>query len=287
MCRFRSFLFAAMLLMPAAVRAADVPVTYTVDTTALKLAISGTNLTFELHTNATCTALAHTQILTVDNVSMLSVLKRSKPKNGLKPPKTTDIRATLTGVAPAAPLYAKVTGTGITPIGGACQVQAASTFGSGATGLLVRDTNGTVMGPLQNGALILSDGGTPVATQAQPSGFLQGSSFAYASGDCTGPKLTYSTGFSNNLFVHDQVGVDGTTLWYGPLSAPLTSYNSSDGAPEIPANCVAPGQVFNPPNRCCCTAPVCFTGGPYMGNFAPALSMDISAFVPPFSASFQ
>lgn len=287
MRRFYSLLFAVLVLAPSAAVAADVPVVYTVDTTALKLAISGTNLTFELHTNATCTALAHSQVLTIDATSMQSVLKRSKPKNGVKPPKTTDIRATLTGVGPAAPLYAKVTGTGITPVGGACQAQAASTFGASATGLIVKDANGTVMGPLQNGSLILSDGGTPVATQAQPSGFIQGSSFAYASNDCTGPKLTYATGLSNNYFVHDQVGIDGTTLWYGPVSAPLTSYNSSDYAPEIPANCVAPGQIFTPPDRCCCSAPVCFTGGPYTANFSPALSMDISAFVPPFTASLQ
>src|SRR5690349_6055594 len=101
----RLLLLASLVLAPVAARAGDVPVTYTVDTTALKAAVSGTNLTFKLFTDAACTTTAHTEVVTVDNVTLLSVLKRSKPTGGAKPPKTTDIRATLTGVASAAPLY--------------------------------------------------------------------------------------------------------------------------------------------------------------------------------------
>lgn len=41
---FRLLLLASLALDPCTARAADVPVTYTVDTTALKLDISGTNL---------------------------------------------------------------------------------------------------------------------------------------------------------------------------------------------------------------------------------------------------
>lgn len=272
-----------VLLAPSA-RAADVPVVYTVDTTALKLAISGTNLTFQLYTDAACTSLAHTQVLTVDNVSMLSVLKRSKPKNGLKPPKTTDIRATLTGVAPAAPLYAKVTGTGITPVGGACQVQASTAAGPSSGPVVVKDSNGAVLGPMDNnGNFVLSDGGNLILSYAPPAGFYQGVSFFYTSTNCSGPALVFTNPVANG-YLHQHMGVDGTTLYYAALSAPNVLVSSQDYSPEIPANCVAPGQVFNPPNRCCCTGPTCFPT-PFMIPAAPPSTMDISGFVPPFSAS--
>jgi len=285
MRRCRSFLLSALILAPITVGAADVPVTYTVDTTALKLAISGTNLTFELHTNATCSALAHTQILTVDNVSMLSVLKRSKPKNGVKPPKTTDIRATLTGVAPAAPLYAKVTGTGITPVGGACQVQASTTAGATiGTSLVVRDTNGARLGMLDsNGNVVIPDGSNLIQGYVSPTGFLQQTFFQYTSANCSGPALVTSFPAAGG-YLHQLAGVDGTTLYYAPLAGPLLTINSSDYAPEIPGNCTTPGQQFNPPNRCCCTSALC---APFGNNAAPPLTLDVSAFVPPFTASLE
>lgn len=281
------YLFLAILLaLPAAARAADVPVVYTVDTTALKLAISGTNLTFELHTNAACTSLAHTQVLTVDNVSMLSVLKRSKPKNGVKPPKTTDLRATLTGVAPAAPLYAKVTGTGVTPVGGACQVQASTAAGpSGGGSPVVKDANGAFLGSLDvGGNVIIPDGGNLILGYVPPTGFLQQTFFVYTSTNCTGPPLTFAFPAGGG-YLHGMAGVDGTTLYYAPLSGPLVTLNSSDYSPEIPGNCTAPGQVFNPPNRCCCTSPTCYVPG--SANAGPMFTLDVSGFVPPFSASLQ
>jgi hypothetical protein len=281
----RLLLLSSLVLAPITARAADVPVTYTVDTTALKAAISGTNLTFQLYTNSACTSLAHTQVLTIDNTSLLSVLKRSKPKNGVKPPKTTDIRATLTGVGPAAPIYLKVTGTGITPVGGPCQVQASTTTGLSGAGLVVRDSNNLLLGPLFNGGVVLSDGGTPVLTYPTVAGYPQGTFFLYASNDCTGPKLSPANLIAQ--FIQQYDGVDGTTLYYGPGTAPLTAYNSSDYSPEIPANCTNPGNIFYPPNRCCCSAPTCFVGGPFMTYASPPSTMDISAFVPPFTAYIQ
>jgi hypothetical protein len=217
---------------------------------------------------------------------MQSVLKRSKPKNGVKPPKTTDIRATLTGVSPAAPLYAKVTGTGITPVGGACQVQAASAAGALAGSLVTRDGNGMVLGPFDpsSGYFVMSDGGTLFAAYATPAGFFPTNGFQYASTNCTGPRLSFAqTTGGGWLPVLD--GVDGTTLYYGPATAPLTFVGSQDYAPEIPANCVAPGQLFVPPDRCCCTGPTCYPG--FSMNVGPPSSMDISGIVPPFSVSLQ
>ncbi len=287
MRRCRSLLLAAVVAIPVTAGAADVPVIYTVDSTPLKLAISGTNLTLQLYTDAACTALAHTQVLTVDNVSMLSVLKRSKPKNGVKPPKTTDIRATLTGVAPAAPLYLAVTGTGITPVGGACQVQASTAAGSSVVGpVVLKDANGAVLGPFDtNGNVVLSDSGNLIVGYTPPTGFNQQTGFFYVSTNCSGPPLVYTSPAAGG-YLHQMHGADGTTLYYSALSAPSVLVSSQDYSPEIPGNCVAPGQVFNPPNRCCCTGPTCFTT-PFMIPGAPPLAMNIGGFVPPFSASIQ
>lgn len=285
MRRLPTFLLAALVLLPAAARAADVPVTYTVDTTALKLAVSGTSLTFQLYTDAACTALAHTQVLTVDNVSLLSVLKRSKPKNGVKPPKTTDIRATLTGVAPAAPLYAKVTGTGITSVGGACQVQASTAAGAATGALVLRDSNGVLIGQLDvNGSFAMSDGGTLFQAYAGPGGFFQGAGFYYTSTDCSGPGLANaSLGIGGFGAIMD--GVIGTTLYYGPTTAPSVTIGSFDYRPQLAGNCVGPGQVFTLPDICCCQSPLCTSTFPL--NAGPPSTMDISVFVPPFTASLQ
>jgi hypothetical protein len=284
--RFLSFLIAAIALAPIAAGAADVPVVYTVDTTALKLAISGTPLTFELHTNATCTALTHTQVLTIDATTMQSVLKRSKPKNGVKPPKTTDIRATLTGVSPAAPLYAKVIGTGITPIGGACQVQAATAGGASTGTLVIKDANGTLMGPFDiSGSFVLDDAGAPVLTSAPPSGFVDGLTLYYTSTDCSGSPVLFATSTGGG-YLRQAAGVYGTDLYYFPITGTPDTANSQEYRPEIPANCAFPGAIFTPPDRCCCSAPTCFQF-PFSSLFAPPLQMDISGFVPPFSVSAQ
>ncbi len=138
-----------LAVLAAPVRAADVPVTYTVDGTALKAAVSGTPLTFTLYTDAACTTLVHTQAVNIEDVTVISKLKRVKPTGAAtKPPKTDDLRTTLTSVTPAGPLYLKVAGTGITPVGGACQVQAAGGVGAvgPATGFVLKDSTGATVG---------------------------------------------------------------------------------------------------------------------------------------------
>ena len=113
-----------VLLVGAIVWAADVPVSYTVDEKQLKNAVSGTNLTFTLYADPGCTSQLHSEILVIDNI-LVSRLKLFKPKGGAKPPKTAELRATLSGVTGATNVYMDVTGTGVVPVGGACQAQAA------------------------------------------------------------------------------------------------------------------------------------------------------------------
>jgi hypothetical protein len=116
----------AFALNPMAVRAADIPVIYTVDAIALKAAIAGTNVTFDLYADSGCSGpIVHTETVMIEGIDIVARLKRIKQKNAPKPPKTNELRHTLTGVTSSGNLYLKVTGIGVTPINGICQAQAA------------------------------------------------------------------------------------------------------------------------------------------------------------------
>ena len=114
--------------------AIDVPVTYTVQESALKTAIAGTNLTFELFSDPACATSVHVEVVPIENTSLISRLKLFVPKNALKPPKTAELRYTLVGVTPTSPLYLEVTGPGVFPAGDACQAQAAGVGVAGPEG---------------------------------------------------------------------------------------------------------------------------------------------------------
>ncbi len=113
------------LTLPLHASAADIPVSYLVDGRALKDAVAGTTFTFGLYSDSSCTTLLDSQLNLVEDLAVLG-LKRFKPSGATTPPpKTAEIRNTITGVTASGHFYLKVTGTGVTPVGGACQAQAA------------------------------------------------------------------------------------------------------------------------------------------------------------------
>lgn len=116
------------LLVATAADAADVRVTYLVDAKTLKAsAPAGTALTFALHTNGACSAPVASQSVNVEDVTLLETVKAAGVKSGPKPPKgMIEMRHVMTGVSAQPAFYLKVTGAGITPVGGACQLQYAS-----------------------------------------------------------------------------------------------------------------------------------------------------------------
>lgn len=120
-----------LVLAASSAFAADVRVTYLVDGKALKAgAPAGTPLTFELHTTSACGAPVATTTVDVENVTLLAHLKAASVKSGPKPPKSVlEMRHVLSGVTPASAFWLKVTGAGVTPVGGACQLQYASVGG--------------------------------------------------------------------------------------------------------------------------------------------------------------
>jgi hypothetical protein len=122
----------ALVVSLAAVRPAraDVQVSYLVDATAFKAAVAGTTLTFSVYSDAQCTVPVGSPVpVQVQNLTALEALKLVVPKNtpkGTLPTKAVELVATLQGIAPPATAYLQVTGTGISPVGPACQLQFSS-----------------------------------------------------------------------------------------------------------------------------------------------------------------
>jgi hypothetical protein len=113
-----------------------------VNDTALRAAVAGTNLTFTLYTDASCTQQVFQQVVPIETVALVSRLKTFTPRNAPRGPKIDEVHETLTGVSAAGTLYLTVTGTGINPVGGACQAQATVQ----ASGAVVKDANGSILG---------------------------------------------------------------------------------------------------------------------------------------------
>src|SRR5262245_55730314 len=88
--RARSMPYAALLAaaLSPTLAYADVQVSYTIDDTALKAAVSRTVLTFELWGDASCTTAVASSPVAIDDVDVIERLKRFKPRGGARPPRT-------------------------------------------------------------------------------------------------------------------------------------------------------------------------------------------------------
>jgi hypothetical protein len=88
---------------------------------------AGTMLTAELHDNASCTSLIATQTVAVETIVIRERIFPSKVKSATsQPPKAVRLYFTFSATpTPGADLFLKVTGTGVTPVGGTCQLQTA------------------------------------------------------------------------------------------------------------------------------------------------------------------
>ncbi len=136
MSHLRVAVVLTLLAAASAAHAADVRVAYLVDAKALKAgAPAGTVLTFEVHASAACNAAVASAVVNVEDVTLLATVRAAGVTAGPKPRKQMiEMRHVLTGVAPQTAFYLRVTGSGIVPVGGACQLQHASL---GATGVTV------------------------------------------------------------------------------------------------------------------------------------------------------
>lgn len=275
----------AIVVSPLAAAAADLPARYTVEEKPLKAAIAGTNLTFKLYSDPLCTASVYTTSVAIENVDLIGKVKPFNPKNAVKKKNSVELRATLAAVPALPSLYLQVTGTGVTAIGGACQVQASGLSGPAASGqLLVKDSNAATVGVFDgtNGA-IYDDGGTLVKfPNLTTAGFQQAFflTLSYVSSDCTGTALS---GVDPSLV--RSATVVGTTAYYFASSGVSTTINSQlyrSGTTPYTSQAVCDTQFgvgntsFVAPDGCCgvtaFTTPV-----------GAMLSIDVSGFVAPFS----
>lgn len=115
--------------MPTRAMSADVPVSYKVDSRALKSAsVAGNNLTFELYSDSGCTSAVASKVVDIADASILiKQYTLARVKGGSSISKVSQIETVLTGVTVSESLYLKVTGAGIVAVGGDCQVQQSST----------------------------------------------------------------------------------------------------------------------------------------------------------------
>jgi hypothetical protein len=270
----RLALAVALSLVPFAAAAADLPVSYLVEEKPLKAAVAGTPLTFELYSDNACTTLVQSVPVVVENVSLLTKLKQMTPKNDTKLPNTVELRTTLAGVAPLVPpavaLYLKVSGTGVSPVAGPCQAQAASNAGRP----VVVDQAGAVVGLLDFGPdptvgyaghHVLVFSGTSVgsvlllddASPVNPCG----PSYIYA---YPLPPLFYTTG--------DCTGVPYLRATYGSSAIGNTAYIPGGAATSMTHNSRRDVSV----GGCSCNPDV------QTRDLFPAIAVDMSGFTPPF-----
>jgi hypothetical protein len=124
----KRFVLSALLiaLVPGSSSATQVHARYDVDATQLKAAVAGTALTFSFYSDSACTSLLDSEVVDVEDVDTIEVLKRFTPKNAAKAPKTARIWQTVSLTPSRWRYFLTVTGTGVTPVGGVCQEQLAS-----------------------------------------------------------------------------------------------------------------------------------------------------------------
>lgn len=111
-------------LSPIVAWAVDVPVLYIVALSELKRnAVAGTALTFELHTDSTCTNAVHTEVVAAEDVDLIEQIQVVKVKGVPTPPQAARLNHLLISAPLEATPFLRVTGTGILPIGEECQAQ--------------------------------------------------------------------------------------------------------------------------------------------------------------------
>ncbi len=102
----------------------------------------------------------------------------------------------------------------------------------------------------------------------------------FASTDCAGaPLLPTQPG----VLIRAGNVVDGS-LYY-PRRDGTTVTLRSDESRRDALSCSAPGNVFTPPDRCCCTGPDCLTA--FTTDAAAPGTVDLGALVPPFHVELR
>jgi hypothetical protein len=274
----------ALIATPRA-DAADVRVHYLLDERALRAVDASSPVQIALFTDASCTAATFAAALALGDVDLLARVATTRLRGAPKAAKSADLSHTLRNVPAAAPLYARVTGPGIVPVGSACQIQNGAVPPRGMPVLV--DAAGTVLGPYG----LSADNGFPV--WIRPFGDLtyavvvesttmhgDAPELYYEAADCSSAPLIYADYYSQLLFF--QSVSRGTTLYYpaSPPSQRVARARTYEAA--TPADCSS--GAFVPPHHCChAFSP----GQTFPGDFLSTDTTDIGQYVAPFHVELR
>lgn len=102
--------------------AADVRVSYLVEAKPLRRGVSAdSTVTVAVHRDRDCTTPVTTQNVIGADLELIEKLRRQSVRGAPPAPETLRITLTLRDLAAPSPAYVVLSGTGITPVGGACQ----------------------------------------------------------------------------------------------------------------------------------------------------------------------
>ena len=160
---------------------------------------------------------------------------------------------------------------------------------AGLGAVVLKDANGALIGTFypeisfgtRGGLVLLQNGEGKVAmVSVKKEGFLtadlMSTDVLYASMGCSGQALLRPSSLVSMGVVL------GTTLYSEPSAGTLTTLRSRAQAVQDQIQCTNQGGVFTPPNSCCIAE-----NPPYQAIFGPAITQDVSHFVPPFHTELQ
>ena len=249
--------------VPGVAHSANLPVSYDVNYKVLKsTASASTLLTFTLYSDAACTTSVASSQVAIENVDLVSRLKRLTLKGTPKPapPAVCELQYVMQGVTTSGNLYLEVTGTGVTPVGPACQPQAAAV--TGGTKVILKDAAGTVLGELvATNTVQRTVGGELInypldLNPMDPMAPFPSYTFLnFTSTDCSGTALLTAGNIPGNAEYFS------STAYGSPLEGAMTTWNSflqTNGNTYLSqADCdayftgVPYSTFFVPPNGCC------------------------------------
>jgi len=151
-------MFAALFLAVAAFRseasmAADIDVVYRVIGNPLRSGATATSpLTLQIATDGACSSQIATKTVNLAQAILIERMKLVRLSGAPAPPQVFALHFLVTDVALTGFAYAEITGPGIKPFGTACQLeQAASNAGPTVPTTVIKDSNGTIIGPYSSG----------------------------------------------------------------------------------------------------------------------------------------
>lgn len=275
-------LLLAAIATPAA--AADVRLSYLVAERGLRTVDASTPVRIGLYGDAACSASLHETTLTLGDIDVLTRTAATPLRGAPKPAKAVELRHTLRDVPDAAPLYARIDGDGMIPIGPACQVQTVASPLRNSP--VIVDGAGAVLGPYA----VAADTGFPIWLRASGDltygvavewGEIRGLAWElyFETTDCSSTPLLYTDYYSLMMFFPSVS--DGDVL-YHPV-APPTQRVAHASAYEVPTPADCSSGTFVPPHHCC----QAMSGSGFAADFLATGTIDITQYRPPFHVELR